>query len=162
MWNEGKNDHKRLSVLENPTFWDVMLCYWASSLYVLWRIIAPYSLVLEEGWRIFLGSRAQIVYKFRRNSLMCLWEFWREKKRSLSLPKCIALILMCIIVYNKGLIEEWDKKKCFSQLRLLLLRIWREDCKMFCPMSRVYGFLPEEGTDRFRNVGKKLPLLATQ
>jgi len=59
----------------------------------------------------------------------------KKKIRSLSLPLSIALILMHIIIYNKGLIEEWDKKKCFNKLGLLLLRIWRGDCKTFRPMS---------------------------
>jgi hypothetical protein len=59
----------------------------------------------------------------------------KRRIRSLSLPLSIALMLMYII---------------------------REDCKTFFPMSLLYGFLlAEEGTDRFLNVGKKLPLLAT-
>ena len=59
----------------------------------------------------------------------------KRKIRSLSLPLTIALILMHIIKYNKGLIEKWDRKKCFNKLGLQLLCTWSEDCKTFCPMS---------------------------
>jgi hypothetical protein len=30
-----------------------------------------------QGWRNFLRTRDQIVYKFRRNSFGCQWEFWK-------------------------------------------------------------------------------------
>ena len=34
---------------------------------------------LAQGWRTFERARAQIVYKFLRNSFACPWEFWRAE-----------------------------------------------------------------------------------
>jgi len=46
-----------------------------------WVQITPEHTVncLGKGWRTFLRARAQIIYKFRRNSFACPWEFWRAK-----------------------------------------------------------------------------------
>ena len=86
----------------------------------------------------------------------------KRKVKALGLPLSIALILMRIVIYNKGLIENeirnvsinYDSYYFVSEEKIL---------KLFFPMSLLYGFLlSEEGTDRFRNVGKELPLLATR
>jgi hypothetical protein len=64
-------------MLENLAFWDVMLGHRASSSDVF-EESPSYSLrcnTLEEGWRDLLRAHAQIVYKFRRNSCMCIFEF---------------------------------------------------------------------------------------
>ena len=84
------------------------MCYWASSLNVC-EESAPYSLgsnTLEEGWRNFLRVRAHIVYKFRKKFFYVPMGILKIRIRSLSLPLSIALILMYIIIYNKGLVEE--------------------------------------------------------
>jgi len=89
-------------------------------------------------------AHAQIIYKFRRHSFTCLG-ILKRKIRSLSLPLSITIILMDIIKYNKGLIEEWDRKECFNKLGLLLLCTWREIVKRFV---QCYTFMDSSSLKR--------------
>ena len=116
-------------------------------------------MILKNHITLFLRvqqSRGGLAKLFEGTFPNCLWiskkfihvpmGIFKRKIRSMNLSRRIALIPVRIIIYNKGLTEEWDKKKCFNQLELLLLRIWREDCKTFCRMSSLYGFLlPKRG-----------------
>ena len=72
--------------------------------------------------------------------LSCSYGNFEGKNKLFEPPIKYCLNIIHIKIHDKCRIEEWDKK-CFNQLGLLLLRIWREICKTFCPMSCLYGFL---------------------
>ena len=82
-------------------------------------------LCLVQGWRTFLRTRAQIVYKFRRNSFACCGNV-EEQNKVLESSIIINIYRIIIInayynyviiaqynyyVSNKDLLEECDREE---------------------------------------------------
>jgi hypothetical protein len=95
-----------------------MLCHRASSLDVLKHHSSLFFRVQQSRRglaKLFEGACPNCSRISKKFSHMPVGNL-KWKIRSLSLPLSIALILMHIIIYNKSLMEEWDRKKCFKEI----------------------------------------------
>jgi len=93
-----------VQVLENPAFFDVILCHRASRFDVFEESKHPIPLgpVQCSAGDTFLRVRAQIVYEFQRSSFTCPWEFEELNKVFGPYIKYVIIILLHIIItlYN--------------------------------------------------------------